>query len=176
MTHLRVSLLAAMTLLWCVGAQAGTCETLAALTTSKVEIFEAKAVAAGSFTPPDASNALPQLPAFCRVVVKLKPTADSDIGAEVWLPANWNTKLLVLGNGGWGGAINYYDEMAVALRRGYAVAAPASYWGIPRSSSISRIAPSMKRHSRRRRSSMRCTRAPRVVRTGRAALLAAAKV
>ncbi len=119
----RVVWLTAMTVIWSAGARAGTCESLQVLTTATVQIIEAKAVAAGSFTPPEASSALTQLPSFCRVVVKLKPTADSDIGTEIWLPANWNTKLLVLGNGGWGGAIDYYDDMAVALRRGYAVAA-----------------------------------------------------
>jgi feruloyl esterase len=123
MIHPRVVWLAAVTVIGSAAVHAGTCESLSTLTASKVEIIEAKAIAAGSFSPPDAPSALPQLPAFCRVVLKLKPTTDSDIGSEVWLPTHWNTKLLVLGNGGWGGAINDYEDMAVALRRGYAVAA-----------------------------------------------------
>ena len=121
MIHPRVMLLAALAV-WSTAAHAVTCEALARLTAPKAEISEARAIAAGSFSAPDASSALPQLPAFCRLVVKLKPTGDSDIGAEIWLPANWNTKLLIVGNGGWGGAINY-DAMADGLRRGYAVAA-----------------------------------------------------
>ena len=102
-------------------AHAATCESLSALGTATVEILAATSISAGSFMPADTSQPL-QLPAFCRMVVRLKPTADSDIGAEVWLPANWNTRLLVLGNGGWGGPIGYGD-MGDALRRGYAVAA-----------------------------------------------------
>ena len=124
MFHPRVILLAALMLIWSAGVRAGSCESLAALTTATVQVIRAEAIAAGnSFTPAADSQPLTQLPAFCRVVLKLKPTTDSDIGSEVWLPADWNSKLLVLGNGGWGGAINYYDQMAAALRRGYAVAA-----------------------------------------------------
>jgi feruloyl esterase len=68
-------------------------------------------------------DALAGLPRFCRVAVQLRPSADSTIGAEIWLPASgWNGKLLAVGNGGWGGSINH-DGMAEALRRGYATAA-----------------------------------------------------
>ena len=101
---------------------AGTCESLAGLGSPKVEIVLAQTLAAGAFAPPDYPTALPQLPKFCRVVVRLKPTADSDIGAEIWLPADWNTKLLALGSGGWGGSIDY-GGLAAALRRGYATVA-----------------------------------------------------
>jgi feruloyl esterase len=52
----------------------------------------------------------------------LKPTSDSDIKIEVWLPANnWNGKFQAVGNGGWAGVISYRD-MSEALRRGYATA------------------------------------------------------
>jgi feruloyl esterase len=75
----------------------------------------------GSFTP--ATGALQaDLPAFCRVAVVLTPTMHSLINAEVWLPeANWNGKLMAVGNGGWTGSIAY-PAMAQALRRGYATA------------------------------------------------------
>jgi feruloyl esterase len=59
-------------------------------------------------------------PAYCRVEATLRPSIDSDIKIEVWLPtANWNGNYESVGNGGWAGTI---DEaaMAVALRRGYA--------------------------------------------------------
>jgi feruloyl esterase len=102
--------------------QAAGCESLAALSTHKVQILTARPVAAGSFTPPDSANALQQLPGFCRVVVTLRPTSDSDIGAEIWLPENWNSKLLAIGSGGWGGAIDF-DGLAQGLRRGYATVA-----------------------------------------------------
>jgi len=60
------------------------------------------------------------LPAFCRVTATLKPTTDSDIKIEVWLPASgWNGKFQAVGNGGWAGVISY-PAMAQALEHGYA--------------------------------------------------------
>jgi feruloyl esterase len=54
----------------------------------------------------------------------LKPSADSNINVELWMPMeNWNGKLLATGNGGWAGAIQGYGDMQVALRRGYATVA-----------------------------------------------------
>jgi len=62
------------------------------------------------------------LPAYCRVAATLKPSADSDIKMEVWMPAeNWNGKIEVVGNGGWAGVISY-PAMAQALKDGYATA------------------------------------------------------
>jgi feruloyl esterase len=122
---MKISYLAsvgAVILACCSGAHAGACESLATASSPTVQIVLAQTVMAGSFTPPDSSTPLQQLPKFCRVVVKLRPTSDSDIGAEVWLPANWNTKLLALGSGGWGGAIDF-GNMAEALRHGYATSA-----------------------------------------------------
>ena len=55
--------------------------------------------------------------------MELKPTSDSSIHIEVWLPAaHWNGKLMAVGSGGWGGSLSYPD-MADALRRGYATTA-----------------------------------------------------
>ena len=61
------------------------------------------------------------LPSFCRATAVLRPTPDSEIHIEVWLPdrAAWNGKYQAVGNGGWGGSVNTTD-MAAALRRGYA--------------------------------------------------------
>ncbi|HEY6455236.1 MAG TPA: tannase/feruloyl esterase family alpha/beta hydrolase [Steroidobacteraceae bacterium] len=121
--NLRGTLLigAALTIL-STSVRAAGCHSLAALSTRKVEILAAQSVAAGSFSPPDSTSALQQLPEFCRVVVTLKPSSDSDIGAEIWLPANWNGKLLAIGSGGWGGAIDF-EGLARGLRRGYATVA-----------------------------------------------------
>ena len=59
----------------------------------------------------------------CRVAAVLKPTADSEIGMEVWLPVErWNGKFQMVGNGGWGGRLNY-GPMREALNAGYATAA-----------------------------------------------------
>ena len=50
----------------------------------------------------------------------MKPTADSDIKIEVWMPASgWNGKFEAVGNGGWAGTISY-PAMAQAVARGHA--------------------------------------------------------
>ena len=114
-------------------ASAGTaCANLAALTLPNVTIKSATPVPAGAFTPPSVvagadgqvrGPASLTLPAFCRVEATARPTSDSDIRFEVWIPPAeaWNGKFEGVGNGGYSGAIGY-SAMAVGLRRGYAVA------------------------------------------------------
>jgi feruloyl esterase len=103
------------------------CESLGQATLSNATVLSAAPVLAGAFTPPSAVNpaaaaAFKTLPAFCRVTLKLTPTADSDIRVEVWLPlSGWNRKLQALGNGGLGGTIPF-PAMAAAVRDGYAAA------------------------------------------------------
>jgi feruloyl esterase len=71
--------------------------------------------------PRAANSAAQMLPAHCRVAATLKPSADSDIKIEVWLPARpaWNGKFQAVGGGGWAGVISY-GALAVALQEGYA--------------------------------------------------------
>src|SRR6188768_3114632 len=105
-------------------AQAATCESLASLALPSATITAAEAVEAGAFSQPGGrgGNAFAELPAFCRVAATLKPTADSDIKMEVWLPASgWNGKFLMVGNGGWNGNVDR-NAIAAGLRRGYAAA------------------------------------------------------
>jgi feruloyl esterase len=108
-----------------------SCESLSSLTLGSAEITRAQLVPAGQFaaTPagvlaPGAPSFLPYnaLPAFCRVAATLKPSRDSDIKIEVWLPASgWNGKFEGVGNGGWAGTISV-QSLARAVARGYAVA------------------------------------------------------
>jgi feruloyl esterase len=91
-------------------------------------VTSVQTVTAGEFTPPTPAGAARPaaaetgLPAFCRVALTLTPTSDSDIKAEVWLPiAGWNGKFQEVGNGGWGGSIQY-GALAAAVKRGYAAA------------------------------------------------------
>jgi feruloyl esterase len=60
---------------------------------------------------------------FCRVQITARPTSDSDIRLELWIPsgAGWNGRYLQVGNGGFAGRIPYGSLMA-GLRKGYAVA------------------------------------------------------
>src|SRR6516165_4641867 len=115
------------------GAAASSCESLTSLTAPGTTITSAQVVEAGGFKPPAAltTGAPPSaaalqsfanLPAFCRVEATLKPSNDSDIKIEVWMPSSgWNGKFEGVGNGGWAGAISY-GALATALRRGYATA------------------------------------------------------
>src|SRR5215471_8867248 len=103
------------------------CEKLSALKIPDSSITLAQTVAAGTFNGPaapfsgmDLSALYKSLPAFCRVVAEAKPTADSDIKLEVWLPASgWNGKLQGIGNGGFAGLIDDM-QLGVAVKHGYA--------------------------------------------------------
>jgi len=55
------------------------------------------------------------------VAATLTPTPQSNIKVEVWLPLDWNGRLLEVGNGGWAGSINY-GGMSTALAAGFATA------------------------------------------------------
>src|SRR5687768_2336520 len=106
-----------------------SCEGLASLRLPSATVTSASEIAAGAFTPPTApgrgiapalAKTMGALQPFCRVAITSKPTADSDITIEVWLPArSWNGKLQAVGNGGWAGTIAY-PAMAAAMARGYA--------------------------------------------------------
>ena len=100
------------------------CEDLRSLSLANTVVTTA-AVVNGSFTPPGAANpsaTISNLPAFCRVAATLKPTADSEINTEIWLPMNgWNRKLQSVGNGAWAGTIPF-GAMASAVSTGYATA------------------------------------------------------
>ncbi|HXB68270.1 MAG TPA: tannase/feruloyl esterase family alpha/beta hydrolase [Candidatus Acidoferrales bacterium] len=97
------------------------CEALAAAALPHTTMT-AQSVSAGTFAPPYGSPA-DRLPAFCRVAGVIKPSSDSYIRFEVWLPASgWNGRFLAAGNGGFAGSIDY-NSLARNLRRGYATAA-----------------------------------------------------
>jgi feruloyl esterase len=107
-------------------AFAAGCERLSTLSLPATTITKAEAVAAGAFTLPNLNpgqqSAFRQLRAFCRVAATIRPSSDSEIKIEVWMPAEgWNGKFMGVGNGGWSGAI-VYPALATALGRGYAAA------------------------------------------------------
>jgi feruloyl esterase len=100
---------------------ATSCEDLGHLTLANATVTTAQSVPAGDFTPPGAP-ALHDLPAFCRVALTLKPSADSDILLEVWMPASgWNGKFQGVGNGGFAGSISF-SALGQAISHGYASA------------------------------------------------------
>lgn len=98
------------------------CATLNHLQIEDTNITLAEAVTSGVLEIADASVPLRDLPAFCRIAGELRPTSDSRIRFEVWLPAQgWNGRMLGSGNGGFAGSIGY-QHLAGYLKRGFAVA------------------------------------------------------
>ena len=117
---------------------AAACERVARLAVPNATI-EARAVPAGGFAGPpapfsgrDLTAVYKSLPAFCRVSATARPSPDSDIKIEVWLPVTgWNGRLLGLGNGGFAGLIDFLN-LSMALRNGYAATATdAGHAGTP---------------------------------------------
>jgi feruloyl esterase len=68
-------------------------------------------------------TAVAQTATHCRVSITLRPSADSEIKSEVWLPSDamWNGKFLMEGGGGFVGSVNT-GGMTNAVREGYASA------------------------------------------------------
>jgi len=110
---------------------ATTCDNLSKLSLPQTVITMAASVTPGAFAPPASFSlslqpgdvAYKNLPAFCRVAATMRPTSDSEIKIEIWLPpsAAWNGKFMAVGNGGQAGEI-YYHKMGLPLTLGYAVA------------------------------------------------------
>jgi hypothetical protein len=58
------------------------------------------------------------MPSFCRVKVIDKPSADSEIDTEIWLPlTDWDGRIRGIGNGGFAGEIDY-ESMAAGVKQG----------------------------------------------------------
>jgi feruloyl esterase len=116
-------------------ADPSQCEVIASLSLAHTTVTSARWMVEGPMVPAPATGTEPTpaatpsrtaavplvLPAHCRVAIVMRPSADSHIEAEVWLPAAWNGKFQAVGNGGWAGSISY-PAMARALQEGYATA------------------------------------------------------
>ena len=137
------AMLAGTASVWAVGIP---CDRLAKLQLPHTEITGATLVAAGAFIPPANPNAprpnpaengntggpanptgqqaravaaYKALPAFCRVQAVVKPTADSDIEFEVWMPVDgWTGRLEEIGNGGYGSNLTF-GGLAEGVAQGY---------------------------------------------------------
>jgi feruloyl esterase len=107
--------IALLSLLFLYQLRAGvTCESLSTMRLLNTTITTSQPITAGSF------GSITDLPPFCRVAGEIRPTTDSQIRFELWLPLeNWNRKFAGAGNVGFAGSI-WYPRMPVQLRRGYA--------------------------------------------------------
>ena len=104
-----------------------SCDAVARASLDHTEVTSATLVASGAMTAPpggprDEAALFPTLPAFCRVQVTLRPAPDSEIKAEVWIPADkWNGRLEMIGNGAYSGGM-MFGALARGVAKGYAVA------------------------------------------------------
>src|SRR6266576_633893 len=135
-------MLAVLALSATLASSPASCEALKSLTLPNTTIVAAEMVAAGPFVQPGrgAAPAAPAppaaagrgrggpaapppqiLPAHCRINAILRPSPDSEIEMEAWLPENWNGKFEFVGGGGWAGIISF-PAMVTAVQEGYATA------------------------------------------------------
>jgi hypothetical protein len=106
-------------------ASGASCESLAGKTFGSATVATATSVAPPfSVTNVDPPGPIAVNAPFCRIEGMIKPSADSDIKFEVWLPpaSSWNGKYEGVGNGGFAGSF-VYSPMVWALDAGYAVSA-----------------------------------------------------
>lgn len=109
--------------IWSCLAQAQqTCEKLKDLKLTDTSVLSAESIASGPFAlPPGLPAASVDVPPFCRVRGEIKPTPDSHINFEVWLPVQWNGKFEQVGNSGLAGFINLL-ALAGEMKKGFATA------------------------------------------------------
>lgn len=78
----------------------------------------------GEFGEGSANPAYPisptNLPELCAVIVNVSSSAISNYRFGIFLPAQWNSRFLAVGNGGFQGGINWLD-MGAGVRYGHAV-------------------------------------------------------
>ncbi len=88
-----------------------TCESLTSLRVPHTTITAARVAAA--------TTAIPE---HCAVQATTRPTSDSEIKFELWMPTSgWNGKYEQVGNGRWAGSVPV-GSLAEPLRRGFAAA------------------------------------------------------
>jgi feruloyl esterase len=106
-----------------IGAPAARCANLAGLKLADTSITSAVLVP-GKEAKTSISGDTAGYRSFCRVVAHVRSAPGSDIGVEIWLPAEgWAGVFHGNGNGGFAGILaGGYSGMADGLRRGFATA------------------------------------------------------
>ena len=125
-------------------SSSASCESLKSISLPNTTIVSAEMKSAGPFVPPGRGrggappapapegrgrggpggpNAAPPqiVPARCQISAILRPSSDSEIKMDAWLPENWNGKFQFVGGGGWAGIISV-PAMVTAVQEGYATA------------------------------------------------------
>ena len=102
-----------------VAAETADCKVLSRLEMPQTTIVSADLVEPGAFRLPS-GDPIQIRKAFCRVTGVAKPSSDSDVRFEVWLPtADWNGRLWATGNGNFAGYMPYWG-LGIGLGEGYA--------------------------------------------------------
>lgn len=100
------------------GDGAARCRGLVGRQMAGATIDKADYILAGSALPPFKHQNSPE---FCRVHARMTPVEGSEIKVQLWLPSNWNGKLVGFGGGGFEGGLG---AAAISLRepvgKGYA--------------------------------------------------------
>jgi len=107
-------------------AAAGTptsCESLLSFAFPNTTINSATSVPGGPYVAPDVWHlAFTNLPPSCQVSATIKPTSDSNINVQVWMPTQrYNGRYLGTGNGGYAGGF-FQSELAAGINNGFATA------------------------------------------------------
>jgi len=96
-------------------ASPSDCTRLATLHLPAALVLDAELIPAGRFKA-DGLEGQPRLGSFCRVVGSGRPSRDSDIRFEVWVPeANWNGRLWGVGNGNFVGDVFTFNKTPQVL-------------------------------------------------------------
>ncbi|HEX4748475.1 MAG TPA: tannase/feruloyl esterase family alpha/beta hydrolase [Bryobacteraceae bacterium] len=112
----------AFPLLLVVPALASDCARLGDARLAHTTITAATVLAPGTFRSPY-GDLVPELPSFCRVTGVIRPSSDSEIRFEVWMPeTGWNGKYLGVGNGGFAGTLEF-RSLGANLKAGFATGA-----------------------------------------------------
>jgi feruloyl esterase len=90
-----------MLVMWATRSLADNCESLAGQTFDDARVIATETVAAGATLKSHESKTTAAKP-LCRARGVIRPTNDSEIQFEVWLPSieAWNGKYRGVGNGG----------------------------------------------------------------------------
>jgi len=122
MRWIRISaVMVSVAALQCGMLRAADCAGLKNLKLDATTITLAEPVTSGEVTI-EGEAPMRELPTFCRVAGVIRPSNDSEIHFEVWMPEQgWNGRFMGVGNGGFAGSIGY-RQFESALKRGFAVA------------------------------------------------------
>lgn len=100
-------------------------DTFTGILGSSASVLSAVKVEQGGTYGEGAANLLypinpTNLPSLCAVTVKVASSPQSSFRFGIFLPDSWNSRFLAVGNGGFGGGINWLD-MGQGVRYGHAV-------------------------------------------------------